>query len=56
MKHQMSLFVGAIALLGLNPAVAATNYGTRAASSADLSGMPAERARTNVNYEKYETF
>ena len=55
MKHQMSLFAGAIALLGLSPAVAVTNYGTRAASSADLSGMPAERARTNVNYEKYET-
>lgn len=55
MKKQMSLFVWAAALLGAMPAMAATNTGARAASSADLTGRPAVRARENINYEKYET-
>lgn len=55
MKQKMSLIVGAVAMLGVCPAMAATNFGPRAASSVDLSGMPAERIRTNVNYQKYET-
>lgn len=55
MKYQMSLFAVAAALISAVPAMADTNSGTRAASSADLTGMPAVRERTNVNYEKYET-
>ena len=55
MKKHMSLFVWAITLFGLSPVWAATNFGTRAASSADLTGQPAVRERTQVNYQKYET-
>lgn len=55
MKKQMSLFIWAVTMLGMSPVLAATNFGARAASSADLTGAPAERARTNVNYEKYQT-
>lgn len=55
MKKQMSLFIWAITLLGITPVIAATNSGTRAASSADLTGQPAVRERTQVNYQKYET-
>ncbi|MDE5615600.1 MAG: hypothetical protein K2I81_02075 [Alphaproteobacteria bacterium] len=55
MKKQMSLFIWAAAVFGMSPVLAATNIGTRAASSADLSGAPAVRARDNVNYEKYQT-
>lgn len=55
MKKQMSLFVWAVALFGMSPVWAAGNYGTRAGSSADLTGAPGVRTRTNVNYEKYET-
>ena len=55
MKKQMSLFIWAAAVFGMSPVFAATNIGTRAASSADLSGAPAVRARENVNYEKYQT-
>lgn len=55
MKKQMSLFVWAAAVFGMSPVWAATNSGMRAASSADLSGGPAVRARENVNYEKYQT-
>jgi len=55
MKKQMSLFVWAVALFGMSPVLAAPNAGTRAASSADLTGMPATRTRENVNYNKYET-
>ena len=55
MKKQMSLFVGAMALLGISPVWAATNTGMRAASSADLTSAPATRERANVNIEKYET-
>lgn len=54
MKKQVSLFVLA-ALVSVSPVYGATNFGTRAGSSADLSGMPATRQRSNVNYEKYET-
>lgn len=55
MKKQMSLFIWAVALFGMSPVLAATNSGTRAASSVDLTGAPATRTRTNVNYQKYET-
>lgn len=55
MKKQLSLFVLALAMVGVSPAVAYTNHGTRAGSSADLTGAPAERVRENVNYEKYKT-
>ncbi len=54
MKKQLSLFVMA-AVLAVTPAVAETNFGTRAGSSADLTGAPGTRTRSNVNYEKYET-
>lgn len=55
MKKQLSLFVFAAAMLGVGAADAATNFGTRAGSSVDLTGAPATRTRSNVNYEKYET-
>ncbi len=55
MKKQMSLFIWAAAVFGMAPVWAATNAGMRAASSADLTGAPAVRARPAVNYEKYET-
>lgn len=55
MKKQMSLFVWAAAMFGMTPVFGATNYGPRAASSANLSGMPATRERADVNYRKYET-
>lgn len=51
----MSLFIWAVTLFGITPVLAATNFGTRAASSADLTGQPAVRERTQVNYQKYET-
>ena len=53
-KH-LSLFAAVAVLLGATPVMAATNSGTRAASSADLTGAPAVRERTQVNYEKYTT-
>lgn len=55
MKKSLSwvgMFVASVLAI---PAVAATNYGTRAASSVDLTGQPAVRERTQVNYEKYTT-
>lgn len=55
MKLHLSWFLCAAVLLGVAPAVAATNSGTRAASSVDLTSAPAVRERTQVNYEKYET-
>lgn len=55
MKAKISLLVLLMACIGGEPAFAATNSGTRAASSADLTSAPALRTRTNVNYEKYET-
>ena len=54
MKTNVSL-VGLFAAFLAMPAVAATNFGTRAVSSVDLSGAPAVRERTQINYEKYET-
>lgn len=53
-KH-LSLFAAVAVLFGATPVMAATNSGTRAASSADLTGVPAVRERTQVNYEKYTT-
>lgn len=55
MKKQLSLAVCAAALLGMIPAVAATNFGTRAGSSADLTSGPATRSNEKVNYSKYQT-
>ena len=55
MKKYLSLFTAFAVVVGVAPALAATNYGTRAASSADLTGAPAVRERTQVNYEKYAT-
>lgn len=55
MKNKVSLFMCGLALFGVLPAFAATNSGTRAASSVDLTGQPAVRERTQVNYQKYET-
>lgn len=55
MKRSLSLFVGALVAFGAVSADAATNSGTRAASSANLSSAPAVRTRENVNYEKYQT-
>lgn len=38
------------------PAMGATNWGSQAGSTADLTGAPAVRANpSNVNYQKYET-
>ncbi len=55
MKKHLSLLTAFVVLFGVSPVLAATNYGTRAASSADLTGAPAVRERTQVNYEKYTT-
>ncbi len=55
MKKQMSLFVWAVAMFGMSPVFGATNTGARAASSVDLTGLPAVRSRDNVNYNKYQT-
>lgn len=55
MKMQISVLVCAITLFGMSPVFGATNFGARAASSVDLSGQPAVRERTQVNYQKYET-
>ncbi len=55
MKKSLSLFVGLLVAMGAVSADAATNWGTRAGSSADLSGAPATRTREQVNYEKYQT-
>ena len=51
MKKQLSVIIGALAILSANDAPAATNWGTRAGSSADLSGAPATRTRENINYK-----
>jgi hypothetical protein len=55
MKKSLSVIVGLLVTLGAVGADAATNWGTRAGSSADLSGAPATRTREKVNYEKYQT-
>jgi len=54
MKKSLSLF-GLMAAIAVSPALAATNSGMYGASSADLTGAPAVRERTQVNYEKYTT-
>lgn len=54
MKKHLSVIGVFAALVGVMPALAETNFG-RAASSADLTGAPAVRERTQVNYEKYTT-
>ena len=55
MKKQLSLLAVAVALVGIAPAFAETNWGARAGSSADLSSAPATRTRQSVNYNKYQT-
>jgi len=55
MKKQLSLLIGAAALISALPAYAETNWGSRAGSSVDLSSAPATRTRQNVNYSKYQT-
>ena len=55
MKKSLSVIVGALAVLGAFDATAATNFGTRAGSSVDLTSAPATRERQKVNYEKYQT-
>lgn len=55
MKKSLSIFVGLLVALGAISADAATNWGTRAGSSADLSSAPATRTREKINYEKYQT-
>lgn len=55
MKKRLSLIISALAVLGLSDAGAATNWGTRAGSSADLTNAPATRTRETVNYKKYKT-
>lgn len=55
MNKVLSCFALLVATLGVGAANAATNWGTRAGSSADLTGAPATRTRENVNYQKYQT-
>ena len=55
MKKQLSLLAIAAALISVAPAYSATNWGTRAGSSADLTNGPATRTRENVDYTKYQT-
>ena len=55
MKKQLSVIIGALAILATTNSYAETNLGTRAASSANLSGSPSTRTRETVNYKKYTT-
>lgn len=55
MKKSLSVIFGMLVALGAVGADAATNWGMRAGSSADLSSAPATRTREKVNYEKYQT-
>ena len=55
MKKQLSVIIGALAILSANDASAETNWGTRAGSSANLSSAPSTRTRENINYRKYQT-
>ncbi len=55
MKKSLSVIFGVLAAAWAVNADAATNWGARAGSSADLSGAPATRTREKVNYEKYQT-
>lgn len=52
MKKQLSLLAAMVAVFGMSPAFAAVTSG---ASTADLTGAPGTRARTAVDYNKYET-
>lgn len=55
MKKHFSLFMLMAAFVAM-PAVAETNWGMQAGSTADLTGAPAVRSNpSNVNYQKYET-
>lgn len=55
MKKHFSLFMMLAAMCAV-PAVGATNWGSQAGSTADLTGAPAVRSDgSNVNYQKYET-
>ena len=55
MKKHFSLFMVLAAMVAV-PAVGATNWGSQAGSTADLTGAPAVRSNpANVNYQKYET-
>ena len=54
MKNYLSVF--AVTAILAAPAVAETNWGAQAGSTANLTGAPAVRSdNQNVNYEKYET-
>lgn len=55
MNKVLSCFAVLVAAFGIGTADAATNFGVRGASSADLTGAPATRTRENVNYKKYQT-
>ena len=55
MKKHLSVIIGALAILSAHDAPAATNWGTRAGSSADLTGAPSTRTRESINYKKYKT-
>lgn len=55
MKKSLSVMVGALAVFGVFGANAATNIGTRAGSSVDLTSAPSTRERQKVSYEKYKT-
>ncbi len=53
-KQFLSVVLGFF-VLPISSVLANTNFGARAGSSVDLTGQPAVRERTQVNYEKYET-
>ncbi len=55
MKKTLFGIMGLLSVLTVLDANAATNFGARSASSADLSGAPAVRTREKVNYQKYQT-
>lgn len=55
MKKTLPLLLGALAIFNTGTSFASTNIGTRAGTTADLSGAPATREQTNVNYKKYTT-
>lgn len=55
MKKQLSVIVGALAILAASNAYSETNWGTRSGSSANLSSTPSTRTRENINYKKYQT-
>lgn len=55
MKKQLSVIIGALAILATTNSYAETNWGTRSGSSANLSSAPSTRTRENVNYKKYQT-